>query len=158
MLLKSRKHLRNNLFTKILHLSVSAIIFTSYLIAGTTGKISGKVLDKSSGEPLPGVNIIIKGTSYGTSTNLEGEYTILNIQPGKYDITFGFIGYTPLTITDVNVDIDRTTKLDAELQFSSIELSEVVIKAQKSPVVKDRTYSSVVILSLIHISEPTRPY
>ncbi|MFZ1517939.1 MAG: TonB-dependent receptor [Ignavibacteriaceae bacterium] len=139
--------MRNNLFTKILILSVYAIIFTSYLIAGTTGKISGKVLDKSSGEPLPGVNIIIKGTSYGTSTNLDGEYTILNIQPGKYDITFGFIGYTPLTITDVNVDIDRTTKLDAELQFSSIELSEVVIKAQKSPVVKDRTYSSVVINS-----------
>ena len=139
--------MRNNFFTKTLVLIIYTILFTSYIIAGTTGKITGKVLDKSTGEPLPGVNIIIKGTSHGTSTNLDGEYTIINIQPGKYDITFGFIGYTPLTITDVNVDIDRTTKLDAELQISSIELSEVVIQAQKSPVVKDRTYSSVVINS-----------
>jgi hypothetical protein len=100
MLLKSRNHVRNHLFTKILLLIAYAIIFTPYILAGTTGKITGKVLDKSTGEPLPGVNIIIKGTSYGTSTNLDGEYTILNIQPGKYDITFGFIGYTPLTITD----------------------------------------------------------
>ncbi|MBK7228405.1 MAG: carboxypeptidase-like regulatory domain-containing protein [Ignavibacteriales bacterium] len=90
--------------------------------------MTGKVLDKSTGELLPGVNIIIKGTSHGTSTNLDGEYTILNIQPGKYDITFGFIGYTPLTITDVNVDIDRTTKLDAELQVRALNFPKLLFK------------------------------
>jgi len=137
--------LKDNSFTKILYLFVSLLIFSSYLIAGTTGKISGKVIDKSTGEALPGVNIVIKGTNYGTTTNLDGEYSLINIQPGKYEISFGFIGYAALTVKSVLVDVDRTTKIYAELEPSTVELSEVVIEANKAPVEKDRTYSSVVI-------------
>ena len=47
------------------------------LFAGTTGKISGKVLDAESGTPLPGVNIILEGTTLGAASDLQGNYIIL---------------------------------------------------------------------------------
>ncbi|MGE5805540.1 MAG: carboxypeptidase-like regulatory domain-containing protein, partial [Ignavibacteria bacterium] len=47
-------------------------IFADVNFAGTTGKIAGKVTDKETGEPLPGVNIVVKGTTLGSTTDIEG--------------------------------------------------------------------------------------
>ena len=47
--------------------------------AGTTGKVAGKVLDAQTGEPLVGVNVMLVGTTLGASSDIEGEYFILNI-------------------------------------------------------------------------------
>ena len=79
------------------------------LHAGTTGKISGKVLDKNN-EPLIGCNIIIRGTSLGAATNLEGEYFIINVPPGSYDISASMIGYGTVTIEGTQVMVDLTAK------------------------------------------------
>lgn len=63
---------------KFLCLAV-ALLWPVLLYAGTTGKIAGVVKDKETGEPLPGANVIIVGTTYGASANLDGEYVILNL-------------------------------------------------------------------------------
>ncbi len=76
-------------------LIVMLLIFSGQLLAGTTGKIAGAVKDGESGLPLPGVNVIIEGTSMGAATDLKGEYVVLNIPPGVYDIRALMIGYTP---------------------------------------------------------------
>ena len=47
-------------------------MFLGVCIAGTTGKISGKVTDAESGQPFPGVNVFLEGTNYGAATDLEG--------------------------------------------------------------------------------------
>lgn len=51
--------------------------------AGTTGKVTGVIKDAGSGEPLVGVNVILKGTILGASTDADGYYAILNIPPAS---------------------------------------------------------------------------
>ncbi len=117
------------------------LIITSYLMAGTTGKIAGKVVDSETGEPLLGVNIIIEGTSLGAATDLDGEYYILNIPPGIYNVKASFIGYTPQRIEQVRVQVDLTTQLDFTLTSSSISLNEEVMVVAKKVIQKDLTSS-----------------
>ncbi|MFZ1685429.1 MAG: carboxypeptidase-like regulatory domain-containing protein, partial [Candidatus Zixiibacteriota bacterium] len=53
----------------------------TFIYAGTTGKISGKIIDKKTGEALFGANIIVLGTTLGASADIDGNYFILNIPP-----------------------------------------------------------------------------
>jgi Zn-dependent protease len=69
------------------------LIASSILIAGTTGKISGTVVDAQTGAPLIGCNVILDGTNLGAATNLDGGYYILNISPGTYSLRASMIGY-----------------------------------------------------------------
>ncbi|MCK5456906.1 MAG: TonB-dependent receptor, partial [Melioribacteraceae bacterium] len=96
---------------------------------------------------LPGVNIMIEGTTQGTASDIDGHYTILNVRPGTHNILFKSIGYADYKVEGVVVNVDKTIKIDAELSFSSIEISEVVVKAERPPIEKDRTYSSSVVNS-----------
>ena len=64
----------------------------SSLRAGTTGKIVGRVLDKQTGEALPGINVYMEGTSHGAATDNDGFYLINNIPPGSYTVVFTAIG------------------------------------------------------------------
>ena len=70
--------------------------------AGTIGKISGIVLDEKD-QPLVGCNVIIKNTMLGAATNLDGEYFILNVPPGKYQISASMIGYGTMTIEGLQI-------------------------------------------------------
>ena len=66
------------------------LIFSMNLYAGTTGKIVGKVTDEN-GNALIGCNVIVKGTSLGAATNQNGEYFILNVPPGYYQVSASMI-------------------------------------------------------------------
>src|SRR3989339_365164 len=120
-------------------ISILAILFGTFIYAGTTGKIAGKISDKSTGEALIGANILIVGTTLGASSDIDGNYFILNIPPGEYQIKASVISYSSFTIQKVRVSIDQTTKIDFELNPESIELGEVLVTAEKSIVRKDLT-------------------
>ena len=79
--------------------------------AGTTGKVAGKVLDAQTGEPLVGVNVLLVGTTLGASSDIEGEYFILNIPPGTYAVKASAVGYGPVTVDAVRVTADQTTRV-----------------------------------------------
>ena len=57
---------------------ITCLILFQFIFAGTTGKISGKVVDENN-QPLIGCNIVVKGTSLGAATDIKGENFILNI-------------------------------------------------------------------------------
>ncbi len=114
-------------------------LFSGMLIAGTTGKIAGRITDKSTGEPLIGANVIIMGSTMGSSSDIEGNYFILNIPPGEYQVKASMVGYTSVTFQQVRVSVDQTTKIDFELGPESIELQSVVVTAEKPIVRKDLT-------------------
>ncbi|MBI1806055.1 MAG: TonB-dependent receptor [Ignavibacteria bacterium] len=116
-------------------LLLSLLETTAY--AGTTGKISGQVVDKESREPLIGANIIVEETPYGGVSDIEGNYTILNVPPGTYAVKISMVGYAPLVVSDVRVYIDQTTKVNVELQPQAVEVGEIVIIAERKLVRED---------------------
>ena len=144
----NRKKIINIKFRRfILSISISFIfLFSSLTYGGNTGKISGKIYDAQTGEPLPFVNVIIEGTSLGAATSIDGNYTIIGIPPGSYSVKASAVGFHPELVKDVNVSIDLTTKIDFKLSEASIELKkEIVVIAARPLVTKDLTASTAII-------------
>ena len=128
------------------------LLFCSFLLfdlvySGTTGKIAGRILDKASGEPLIGANVMVVGTPLGAATDTEGNYYILQVSPGSYDVKFTMIGYQTLIMNDVRIRVDLTTTLDAQLGQSAVGLEEVVVQADRPMIQTDVTYSQANISS-----------
>ena len=72
---------------------IISLLFVNISLAGTTGKLSGTVKEADSNNFLIGCNIIIIGTDLGTATDIDGQYFLLNIPPGTYNVKFQMIGY-----------------------------------------------------------------
>lgn len=117
----------------------------NFIYAGTTGKISGSVTDNATGEPLPGVNVILQETGLGAATNVDGFYVINNIPPGQYNVTFSAVGYQKKEFVGVKVSVDFTTKIDVKLSETSVELEAVVVQAEAPLVRKDLTSSQTTV-------------
>lgn len=116
-----------------------------FIYSGTTGKLSGAIKDAQTGEPLVGANIIIEGTNFGAATNVNGEYVILNIPPGRYNVKFSFIGYETTIMQDVSITVDQTTILQITLNPQTIQVDEVIVTARTPLIQKDVTSSISVI-------------
>ena len=116
---------------KIIYFIFSLLLIPSLIYAGTTGKIKGKITDLESGEPLVGANILVVGTSFGAATDVNGEYTILNLDAGTYDVKASYIGYQAVTTSNVRVNADLTTELNFQLPVEGINVGEVVVVSQK---------------------------
>ncbi|MDO9069769.1 MAG: carboxypeptidase-like regulatory domain-containing protein, partial [Deltaproteobacteria bacterium] len=74
------------------------LVFGTLAFAGTTGKISGKVIDGSTKQPLPGAVVIILGTDLGANTDNNGQYTIENVSVGVYTLQTKMMGYVDQNI------------------------------------------------------------
>ena len=116
-----------------------ALIFISFSFSQTTGKISGSVFDAKTNNPIIGANIMIKGTSIGTASDLDGSFYIINLSPGKYSIEFSVIGYETKLVEDVKISVNRTTPLNITLNQTSIQGTTVYVKADQVSIKKDQT-------------------
>ncbi len=116
-----------------------------FIYSGTTGKLAGTIKDAQTGEPLVGANVIIEGTNFGAATNVNGEYVILNISPGRYNVKFSFIGYETTLMQDVSITVDQTTILQIALNSQTIQVDEIVVTARTPLIQKDVTSSISVI-------------
>ena len=120
-----------------------------FLSAGTlamgaaVGKIAGVVRDASTGDPLPATNVMLEGTTLGAAADTDGNYFILNVPPGDYTVRANIIGYAARAITDVRVNIDRTTTIDFELAQAVVAGEEVVVVAEREAVRMDVSYSQL---------------
>lgn len=120
--------------------TIIAILYPSSLVAQGYGKITGKVIDANTREPLPFANVIVESTHLGAATNTDGEFLILKVPSGVYSVSVQFVGYNKTTITNVEVLTDLTSNLQIELQSTSIQISgEIIITAEKDLVRKDIT-------------------
>lgn len=122
-------------------LSLVLVIVFPNLIAAQSGILSGVVIDAETGEPLIGANIMLEDTNIGQSTNLEGEFQLMNVRPGTYNVIIRYVGYASKTIEDVLVEGDRRTTLEIELQEQAFEGEEVTVRATRDAVRRDRTSS-----------------
>jgi hypothetical protein len=126
-------------------LFVLLLLAVSLVNAQTTGKIAGSVIDKASGDPLPGVNVVIEGMAMGAATDAEGQYFILNIPPGLYTLRAEMVGYRTVMQQDVRVSIQLTTTVDFSLEVEAISGEEVVVVATRPIVQPDISGSQRVI-------------
>lgn len=124
---------------------------TSLLNARERGRIAGRVVDASTGEPLPGVNIILQGTVLGTSTNAEGRFSLSGIDPGVYSVMASMIGYKIETASNVQVQPDATATLNFRLQETSIQTDPVIVTASRKSSSLAETPNSVSVISALDI-------
>lgn len=125
--------------------SLVFVLTTSIAFSATVGKITGRVVDKETGDPLPGCNIIISGTTMGAATDIDGYYIIINVPPGGYSVKASMIGYQQIQQNDVSVSMDKTTTVNFELYVEAIEGETVEIVAERPLVEKDVTVKKTVI-------------
>ncbi|MCG3157148.1 MAG: hypothetical protein DKINENOH_03779 [bacterium] len=118
---------------------LAAVLLPTLLLAGTTGKIKGKVVDRETGEPLLNATILLVGTSMGAAADLNGEYVVVNVPIGVYEVRASFIGYREVTISNVRVNSDLTTELDFSLPAEALEISGVSIVAERPLVNQNAT-------------------
>ncbi len=109
------------------------------LFAGTTGKIAGTVTSKDTGEPLAGVNVILKGTGLGSATDQNGQYYILNTPPGLYELEASYIGYATYTVSNIFITVDITTTIDVEMETEAIKGQTVTVVAERPLIEKKAT-------------------
>ena len=124
-----RKNL-SNLFL-LSFLTLFSLIFTAQ-----SSVVTGLVIDENK-EGMPGVTVKIDGKSSGTTTNLDGKYSI-NIQNDSVRLIFSFIGYR-----DQAVDVNGQSNIDIQLQLATKSLDEVVVVGYGKTTVKELTGATV---------------
>ncbi len=97
---------------------------TGNVIANANGSLTGTVTDKTDGKPVIGASVNIPDLKTGSITDVNGHYTLSNLPKGVYLVQVSYLGYATY---NTRVDFSKTTKLDVQLQSSSIEAGEVVI-------------------------------
>lgn len=104
------------------------LLLTTFSQAQENGSVSGKLIDKEyNNEPLPFANVLIKGTTTGVTSDIDGLYKIENLSPGTYTFQYSFVGYETIE-KQVEVVAGQDTKLDVIMFASAAALDEVVIK------------------------------
>lgn len=122
---------------------ISLVALTEVSVAlsqsATTGSIEGTVTDASTGDPLPGANVLVAGTERGAATNETGAYFLGNLPPGVYEIRVTFIGYRPYVVRNIRVTAGLKTRINAVLQPTQLETQPVEVTAERPPIQKDVT-------------------
>ncbi|WP_115462725.1 TonB-dependent receptor [Winogradskyella aurantiaca] len=102
-------------------------LFFVMALQAQTGSITGKIIDKDFNlEPLPFANVLIKGTTTGTTSDIDGLYQFEELEPGDYVLIFSFVGYETLEIA-ATVVADKVTEVNVTMGASAASLDEVVI-------------------------------
>lgn len=96
-------------------------MFASAASWAQTRTVKGKVTSGTDNAPIPGVNVVVQGTTRGTTTDAEGLYSI-DLGPSENMLVFSFIGFQPLT-----QQVDDRTVLDVTMQEDVTSLNEVVV-------------------------------
>jgi len=142
--MKQFKHL----FTLLAFLFITAMTFGQ---ATTTSGINGKIVDPN-GKPLAGATVVAvhvpSGSQYGALTNGDGFFSIQGMRPGgPYTIEISFIGYTKKSLTDISLLLGESFVINAGLEETSTQLTEVVVVGFKAPVFNSEKNGSSINIS-----------
>ena len=111
------------------------VLLISSVSAQDKYTISGYITDENNGESIVGANIYCKDLSVGVTSNTYGFYS-LTLPKGNYTISYSFIGYKN---QDKNFQLTNSVRHDVEFELSSVNIQEVVVRANKSIVEQTQT-------------------
>ncbi len=121
---------------KILQLKmILALLLFSGVAWSQTRTVSGKITSTEDGTPIPGVNVVFKGTTNGTTTDADGKYS-MSVPDGSTTLTFSFIG-----LATQEVEIGDRTIIDVQMANDVKQLSEIVVVGYGTQERKDLTGS-----------------
>ena len=95
------------------------------------GRLRGTVRDGNTGEPLPGVNLRLNGTAYGTATDQSGVYTFNRVPAGTHTLTASYIGYETIQ-QDITVRANETVTVDLTMSVQAVVGEEVVVMGSRA--------------------------
>jgi TonB-dependent receptor len=130
-LMSTRKCRINTLLIRAFSTVMLIIFIGTYKVDAQSGtRIFGKVTELGSDESLLGANVIIKGTSVGTSVDLDGNYIIQNVRPGLYTLEVTYIGFKPIS-REIVVNADqRTLEVNFQMEWQGVVGDDVIVTAQ----------------------------
>lgn len=114
---------KNNMIRNLLTLGF--ILFVSQL-ALAQGGISGTLYDGEANDVLPFANVLVKGTTKGTTTDFDGKYEF-EMEPGMYTVVYSYLGYETKEITGIEVKANEYAIVDVTLNVLPNALDEVVV-------------------------------
>lgn len=117
------------MFRKLLSvLAGLLLLFPATVLAQDTGTVAGTVIDSTTSQTLPGVNVTVQGLNIGAATGPDGQFEISDVPAGEQVLQASFVGYTRKSIT-VDVEAGETTSLDVRLAPEAVGLDDVVVTA-----------------------------
>lgn len=122
------------------------LVLSSFGYSQTSGKISGRVTDNQSGEPLSGATVTIRSSGASAITDNEGRFTLSNVRAGKNTLVISYVGYADVTVS-VDVSSGSTATVEARLDISARAGNEVVVSASKRPEKITRAPASISLIS-----------
>lgn len=109
-------------------LTLCLMLIPWFVFGQAGGRITGKITDGQTGEPLIGVTVRVEGSTQGTVSDVSGEYVIPGLSPGNYTLLFNIIGYNPKSVTAIKIEAGQSVSLPVSLNVSaSTRLGEVVV-------------------------------
>jgi len=128
---------------------LSAFLFHGSASSQDNGIIHGRVLDKQNNKPISFANVVVWNTTFGTTTDIDGNYEIKGLKPGYIELRVSSIGFKTFISEAILITNSRPANLEVFLEETSVEIDEVVVKA--SPFRKNQ--ESPLSLRRINIDE-----
>lgn len=123
-----------NYLLKLLLTIVFIMGSVTLISAQNRGTIEGQVTEAETDEPLIGVNVIVRGSTLGASTDLDGKFRITNVRPGEYSIEISYIGFEGKLFTGIEVNAGETTELNVELREQIYSSEEELVIVGEAPI------------------------
>jgi outer membrane receptor protein involved in Fe transport len=97
------------------------------------GTIEGKVIDAVTNEELPGVNVVVKGSYHGGTSNVNGVVRIPNVTPGVYTIEVTLLGYKTMQFTNIRVEAGKTVTFTARMEETVLTVDQEIVVVGERP-------------------------
>ncbi|MCX6224000.1 MAG: carboxypeptidase-like regulatory domain-containing protein [Bacteroidia bacterium] len=139
------------MFRRILLVVVAVVLANG--VFGQSGTLKGKVVDKATGEAIPFAAVVVvskpgEPTIAGTTSDIDGFYTLKPVPVGKWCLMVQMVGYSTLQMDDVVVKADKIDMFNLELSTKTTQISEVQVIAYKIPLIdKDNTQTGETVTS-----------
>ena len=119
-------------------------LFFSSLFAGTEGQIRGRIMNVE-GEPLIGAQVYIEALGVGAVADADGNYILINIPVGTYDVQASMISYSTAIVSNVNILMDNTIWLNFSMEVEAIEGEIIYVSGEKALVDKGATSKKITV-------------
>ena len=111
-------------------ISLFGILFLLSLTSMSQGILRGKITNSINNQGIPFANVILLNTDLGAISDEEGNYEIVNVPPGLYNVRASYVGYKSSTSYEIQVSLAKPVQLDFSLTEDASELSEVVVSSE----------------------------